>query len=120
MLILKILLLRRKIVKAIVEGLLFISGEEGLTLEEISKIIEKNNDDTLNIINELKDDYNNLERGIQIAFLGNHYKLTTKDIHKDYYKKMVNNTYNNNLSESALEVLAIIAYNNPITRVEID
>ena len=106
--------------KAVVEGLLFISGEDGITLEDIAKVIEKSIDDTLDIINELSNDYNNSERGIQIVFLGNHYKLTTKEIHKDFYKKLINNNYDNNLSESALEVLAIVAYNNPITRVEID
>ena len=106
--------------KAVVEGLLFINGEDGLTLDEISKILEISKDETNKIINELYDDYNNIDRGIQIEYLGNHYKLTTKAIHKDYYKKLVLDNYNNNLSESALEVLAIIAYNNPITRVEID
>ena len=106
--------------KAVIEGLLFISGEDGLTLEEMAKIIERNNEDTINIINDLSNDYTNSERGIQIEFLGNHYKLTTKEIHKNYYKKLVKDNYNNNLSESALEVLAIIAYNNPITRIEID
>ena len=51
--------------------------------------------------------------------MGNAFKLTTKEEHKEYYKKLALNT-DNSLSESALEFLAIIAYNEPITRVEID
>ena len=106
--------------KAIVEGLLFLSGEDGLTLEEISCVIEKDIDEVKLIIKELYNDYNNDTRGIQIEFLGNHFKLTTKKEHKEYYKKLVSDDENSILSQSALETLAIIAYNAPITRIELD
>ena len=106
--------------KAIVEGLLFLSGEDGLTLEEISCVIEKDIDEVKLIIKELYNDYSNDTRGIQIEFLGNHFKLTTKKEHKEYYKKLVSDDENSILSQSALETLAIIAYNAPITRIELD
>ena len=106
--------------KAIVEGLLFLSGEDGLTLDEISSIIEKDNDEVKLIIKDLYNDYSNEDRGISIEFLGNHFKLTTKKEHKDYYKKLAMHEENSTLSESALETLAIIAYNAPLTRVDID
>lgn len=106
--------------KAVVEGLLFLSGEDGLTLDEISKIIEKDNNETKNIIKELYNDYSSSDRGIQIEYLGNHFKLTTKKEHKDYYKKLILEEDNSTLSESSLETLAIIAYNAPITRVDVD
>ena len=106
--------------KAIVEGLLFLSGEDGLTLEEISKIIEKNFDEVKSIIKELYNDYCDNNRGIQIEFLGNHFKLTTKKEHREYYKKLVIDDENSVLSQSALETLAIIAYNAPLTRIDID
>ena len=51
--------------KAIVEGLLFLSGEDGLTLEEISNIIEKDISEVKGIIKELYNDYSNTDRGIQ-------------------------------------------------------
>ena len=106
--------------KAIVEGLLFLSGEDGLTLEEISNVTEKNVDEIKLIIKELYNDYCDENRGIQIEFLGNHFKLTTKKEHKEYYKKLVIDDENSILSQSALETLAIIAYNAPLTRIEID
>ena len=106
--------------KAIVEGLLFLSGEDGLTLEDISKVIEKDIEEVKSIIKELYNDYTNENRGIQIEFLGNHFKLTTKKEHKEYYKKLVLDDENSILSQSALETLAIIAYNAPLTRVDID
>lgn len=106
--------------KAIVEGLLFLSGEDGLTLEEISKIIEKEESEVKLIIKDLYNDYSSTNRGIQIEFLGNHFKLTTKKEHKEYYKKLVIDDENSILSQSALETLAIIAYNAPLTRIDID
>ena len=106
--------------KAIIEGLLFLSGEDGLSLDEISKLIELDNDETKKIIKELYNDYESTDRGIQIEFLGNHFKLTTKQEHKNYYKKLTSIEENAPLSQSALETLAIIAYNGPITRVEVD
>lgn len=106
--------------KAVVEGLLFLSGEDGLTIEEIAKITEKSYDEIKNIIKELHSDCKSKDRGIQIEFLGNHFKLTTKKEHKEYYKKLIIDDENSTLSQSSLETLAIIAYNSPITRVDVD
>lgn len=106
--------------KAIIEGLLFVSGEDGLTLDEIIKITEKDESEIKGAIKELFKDYESNDRGIQIEYLGNHFKLTTKQEHKDYYKKLINDEVNSTLSQSALETLAIIAYNEPITRIDID
>ena len=106
--------------KAIIEGLLFLSGEDGLTLEEISNIIEKDIDEVKVIIKELYNDYKSEDRGINIEFLGNHFKLTTKKEHKEYYKKLTFEEENSILSNSAIETLAIIAYNAPLTRIDID
>ena len=46
--------------------------------------------------------------------------MTTKSIHHEYYKKLFENENESLLSQAALETLAIIAYNQPITRVEVD
>lgn len=109
-----------KNIKAIIEGLLFISGDDGLTIEELVNITEKNEYEIKALIKELYSDYESEDRGIQLEFLGNHFKLTTKMEHKEYYKKLVENQENSVLGQSSLETLAIIAYNAPITRVEVD
>ena len=106
--------------KAVLEGLLFIVGDEGLTINKISDILELEKDEVLNIINELSDSYNNEERGITIKKFGNIYKLTTKSEYKKYYERLSDLSNLKTLSQSALETLAIIAYNEPITRVEVD
>lgn len=106
--------------KAVLEGLLFVVGDDGITLSKIASILEIDEIEAEKIINDLSEDYAKDDRGIKISFLGNSYKLTTKIEHKEYYKKMIENEPDNGLSNSALEVLAIVVYNEPITRVEID
>ena len=106
--------------KAILEGLLFVVGEDGLTIEQIMDVLNINEDESKNLIMELKKDYEDESRGLRIDFLGNRFKITTKFEHKNYYQKLIENPETNFLSQAALETLAIIAYNEPITRVQID
>lgn len=106
--------------KAVIEGLLFVVGDDGLDLDEISKILEISKDETKELIKELQNDYQSSDRGIRIDFLGDKLKLTTKKEHNIYYQKLLTTEDNNNLSQAALETLAIIAYNQPITRVKVD
>ena len=106
--------------KAVLEGLLFVVGEDGLTLEQIEDVLEISEEDAKELLMELKKEYEDQNRGLRIDFLGNRFKLTTKFEHREYYQKLIENPETNVLSQSALETLAIIAYNEPITRVEID
>ena len=106
--------------KAALEGLLFISGDTGLTLKQISEILEITIDESKNLLKELYIDYKKENRGIKLEFLGEHFKLTTKKEHQKYYEKLVIDEQNTKLSQSALEVLSIIAYNQPISRIQID
>lgn len=105
---------------AVLEGLLFVVGEDGLTLEQIQDILEINEEEAKLLLKKLREEYERDERGIRINFLGNRFKLTTKYEHKDYYQKLIENPTTNTLSQAALETLAIIAYNEPITRIQID
>lgn len=102
-----------------VEALLFAVGSEGLTLEELTNILEKSSDEVLKVLDKLNEKYNKDDSGILLKVLGNKYKLTTKESENVYLKKLAIET-SNNLSEAALETLAIIAYNEPITRIQID
>ena len=106
--------------KAILEGLLFVVGEDGLSLEQIMDVLDITLENAKELIKELKVDYENAERGLRIDFLGNKFKLTTKYEHREYYQKLLLNPETNTLSQAALETLAIIAYNEPITRVQVD
>ncbi len=106
--------------KTIIEGLLFLKGNDGLSLEDIAIIIDETNDKTKNIIDEMINEYSSIERGLKLSLLGEKYKFTTKEEHIEYYKKLVEVEQNTELTPTTLETLAIIAYNEPITRVMID
>ena len=106
--------------KAVLEGILFIVGDEGTTLKEISEILSISEQEVKDLLLELKKDYEDDSRGLRISYLGNAFKLTTKEEHKEYYEKLVTDSKTTNLSNAALEVLAVIAYNEPITRIKID
>ncbi len=106
--------------KAILEGLLFVVGEDGLNLEQITDILEITSEEAKELVKELKKDYEDETRGIRIDFLGNKFKLTTKSEHREYYQKLLERNDSNVLSQPALETLAIIAYNEPITRLQVD
>ncbi len=106
--------------QGVLEGILFVVGDEGVTLEQICDALEIDLESAKRILLDLKQSYEKGDRGIRISYLGDAFKLTTKKEHKEYYKKLIQNPDSNTLSSTALEVLAIIAYNQPITRVEID
>ena len=104
----------------VLEGLLFVVGEEGLTLKQICSLLDIEMEEAKELLLELRKSYESENRGIRISYLGDTFKLTTKKEHKDYYQKLIVNPDTNTLSDAALEILAIIAYNQPITRIEID
>lgn len=104
----------------VLEGILFAVGDEGITLKALCEIMEIDIDQAKELLRQIQKRYESDEHGIRVSYLGDAFKLTTKKEHKDYYHKLLGNSESQTLSESALEVLAIIAYNQPITRVMID
>lgn len=106
--------------KSVVEGILFVVGDEGITIKDLSDILKCDENEVKELLTALRKDYESPERGLRISFLGNTFKLTTKSEHKEYYEKLVTDKSIFTLSNASLEVLAIIAYNEPITRVKID
>lgn len=106
--------------KAVLEGLLFVVGEDGLTLDQIEEVLEVKEEEAKQLVNDLKHNYEEEDRGLRIDYLGNRLKLTTKFEHREYYQKLLENPETNILSQAALETLAIIAYNEPITRMQVD
>ena len=106
--------------KAVLEGLLFVAGEEGVSSKQILEILDIDEKKAEELINDLKNDYSKENRGINLECLGGKWKMTTKKEHSLYYKKLFSSEESNVLTPSALETLAIIAYNEPVTRVLVD
>ncbi len=105
---------------AILEGLLFLAGDEGLNDEIIKEVLEIDEIELNELVEQLKHELQNPQRGLVLLKLSNKYKLATKKEHYEYYEKLVDNPTNFTFSNAALETLAIIAYNQPITRIEVE
>ncbi|MFC7320747.1 SMC-Scp complex subunit ScpB [Halobacillus campisalis] len=106
--------------KALIEGLLFAAGEEGVTKNKLSQIIGCSQQEMQKALDMLHEDYELGDRGIKIMESNGTLHLTTKPEHAAYYEHLLNTKASTRLSQAALEVLAIIAYRQPITRIEID
>ena len=106
--------------KAVIEGALFLAGDEGVSLQSLSKMIDMQEDTVQCFLDELAIDYLDNQRGLMLSQMGTHYYLTTKKEHASFYQKLFLSSSQQVLSQAALETLAIIAYKQPITRVEIE
>ncbi len=106
--------------KAVLEGLLFVVGDEGISKERLVKIMGISDDELQKILNDYSVDLESSDRGIRLEKYNNNYKLVTKKEHAEFYKSLVDEEVSDTLSPAALETLAIIAYNQPITRLMVD
>ncbi|MFY0543000.1 SMC-Scp complex subunit ScpB [Brevibacillus sp. H7] len=106
--------------KGVIEGLLFISGDEGIDAKQIGEIIEVPEDTVVDLIEDMKADFRRSGRGIQIVEVARAYQFTTLPEHVPYFEKLASSPTQSTLSQAALETLAIIAYKQPITRSEIE
>ena len=73
----------------VLEGLLFVVGDEGLTIDDMCEVLNINEADCKELLNKLNQEYQNSNRGIRISYLADTFKLTTKKEHADYYKKLL-------------------------------
>ncbi|MEK4424719.1 SMC-Scp complex subunit ScpB [Solibacillus sp. FSL K6-1523] len=104
-----------------IEALLFVAGDEGMTVKQLAQYIEVEQMDIEAGLSELLSQYNEGEaRGITLKQLAGTYQITTKPEVADTLKKLIENPTNQVLTSASLEVLAIIAYKQPMTRAEVE
>ncbi|MGM9943990.1 MAG: SMC-Scp complex subunit ScpB [Lysinibacillus sp.] len=104
-----------------IEALLFVAGDDGMTARQLAQYLEVEVIDIEAGLSELETKYNETEEhGITIKQLAGTYQLTTKQSVADTIKKLVENPTSQVLTSASLEVLAIIAYKQPITRAEVE
>ena len=106
--------------KAILEGLLFLVGDDGLTVEQASKSMDISTKKAEQLFDALQKDYVDDSRGFEIERYGSRYRFLSKAFVHEAAKKLFSIDKISKLSNAALETLAIIAYKQPITRVEIE
>lgn len=106
--------------QAVIEGLLFVVGEEGIRKEQLAQVVELPLSRIDALLNKIKAKYEAEDYGIELVDYGNIYKFISKTAVYPYAQKLFHTGKQQSLSQSALETLAIIAYKQPITRVEIE
>ncbi|MBP1045629.1 SMC-Scp complex subunit ScpB [Enterococcus sp. BWM-S5] len=103
------------------EAILFVVGDEGISLEEISYLLELPTAKSYEMLTALKKRYEEDEHSaLNILEIGNQFVLSTKKSFAPLLKKYAQSPIANNLSQAALETLSIVAYKQPISRVEVD
>ncbi|MBO7744043.1 SMC-Scp complex subunit ScpB [Paenibacillus sp. MWE-103] len=106
--------------KQIIEGLLFMAGDEGLTAKQLADILQLEAGVAADLAKDLTKDLRSKKRGIQVSLVAGAYRMTTNPDHAAYFERMAYSPTRSSLSQAALETLSIVAYRQPITRVEIE
>ncbi|MGG0822938.1 SMC-Scp complex subunit ScpB [Paenibacillus turicensis] len=106
--------------KSIIEGLLFLAGEEGITMKQFVEVTEQRKELISDAIEEMRANFKQEGRGLQILQIAGSYQLATLPEHAPYFERFAYSPSRSSLSQAALEVLSIVAYRQPITRVEIE
>lgn len=109
---------QRKI-KGIIEAILFATGRE-VKISEIMSALEISEEEVLNSMELLRMDYEKEDRGLSIVKINDAYQICTKKDYYEYIYPIFDKRAKPNLSQAALETLAIIAYNPRVTRAEIE
>lgn len=112
--------MNNKNLKSIIESLLFAWGEP-LNINEISKILNIKTSEITVLLNQMSESYEqDNEKGLIIQKFGNSYQLTTKKENFDFIQNLLQTQVSKSLSSAAMETLSIIAYEQPVTKVEIE
>ena len=105
--------------KAALEAILFAMGDS-VELKKLAETIEEEPDKTEKMLDELIKEYSDPARGIELVRLENAYQFVTKAKYYDTLIKIAKTPQRMNLSDSVIEALSIIAYKQPVTRLEVE
>lgn len=105
--------------KGIIEAILFSAGRV-VTIKELELALELNEKEIVDIINSIKNDYNESNRGLEIIRVNEGYQMSSRKEYYEYIYPIIDKRNKPRLSQAAIETLAIIAYNPKITRAEIE
>ena len=106
--------------KKVLEAVLFASGH-AVTFKKLGEVMNMSSEEVRRIVNEYVAEYDGaFSRGIQLLVLGNACQLTTKEEYAPYVRSALGVKEGGNLSKSSLETLAVIAYNQPVTKTYVD
>lgn len=106
---------------ALIECFLFMAGDEGLTKSQLVSLMEQSEASVNEALTQMEEKYDQREdSGLTLKVYGGYYKLVTKAEYSEHMKRLLEQPSSKSMTQASLEVLAIIAYRQPVTRVEID
>ena len=112
--------LTREDAKKVLEAILFASGH-AVTFKKLSEVMGMDTSEVKELVSEYAKEYERtLARGVQLLILGNACQLTTNEEFAPYVRSALGVKEGGNLSKSSLETLAVIAYNQPVTKTYVD
>ncbi|WP_407674800.1 SMC-Scp complex subunit ScpB [Planococcus massiliensis] len=103
-----------------IEALLFVTGDDGLNMRQLQFLTEAEEKEIQESVEELTQKYSKGDSGIMVKELAGVYQLVTKPEVAEIIQKLVENPTSQALSQASLEVLAIVAYKQPLTRLEVE
>ncbi|MET3268935.1 UNVERIFIED_CONTAM: segregation and condensation protein B [Paenibacillus phyllosphaerae] len=106
--------------KTVTEGLLFMAGDEGLTAKQLADILQTDTAVAHDIAKDLMSEMKKNKRGILVSLVAGAFRLTTNPDHAPFFERMAYSPTRSSLSQASLETLSIIAYRQPITRIDIE
>lgn len=106
--------------KSVIEGLLFVAGDEGLDVPQLAEVLEQEPDVIREALAAMQAEFKKQRRGIQIIELGGTFQFATLPAHAPFFERLAYSPSRSTLSQAALETLSIIAYKQPITRIDVE
>lgn len=111
--------MERQKAKAVLEAILFTMGES-VEVDRLAAVIEEDKKLTRELLMEMKEEYESREGGVTLIELEDSFQMCTKGDMYEYLIKIAKTPRKYVLTDTLLETLSIIAYKQPITRVEIE
>jgi segregation and condensation protein B len=111
--------MEREKIKSIIESILFARGEE-ISCSQLAKIIEVKKESIVAAVDELISEYQEEKRGFGLVKNGDNIQMVTNPKNAQMVEKTIKKNLQENLSRTALEVLAIVAYRGPVSRADIE
>ncbi len=105
--------------EAAIEAVLFVMGES-VEIEKLAAAIEQDVETTTRIVHNMMDKYDSSDRGIKIIELENSYQMCTKSELYDALIRVAKAPKKQVLTDKLLETLSIVAYRQPVTKMEIE
>lgn len=109
----------KKTIKSALESMMFVWGEP-LDVKEAAEVFNMDKKEIYPYFKELQEEYEQEGRGIVIREVNKSFQFVTREENIDYIERLCTPVKHKKLSQSALEVLAIVAYKQPVTKGEIE